>query len=333
MQLKSSRGVQAEDVWAAADALVAEGLRPTIERVRQKIGRGSPNTVSPMLETWFSTLASRLGVDKSSDENETLPKALLQAMKQWWEMALLSGKEEAEQQVAEIRENLTASTEALNIREIELSQHKKVLAERHAALEDALRAAVNNAEELTSRIHQMQTLTDSREMEIRDIRHRLTVVENERDLARRRADEEVTRCAKERLRYEERSEAAQHKLLQDIDRARQAAKKMHADTQMLETRFQTDCNRLQQNIRAQETDLSKTQELATAQTIELKALREALAVSNIRSDELRNLLEKHQNGSESTIARLTEALSVRAGGQVAGRKRLVRKATRPIRTR
>ena len=42
------RGIQEDDVWGAADALLAEGLRPTIERVRQKIGRGSPNTVSPL---------------------------------------------------------------------------------------------------------------------------------------------------------------------------------------------------------------------------------------------------------------------------------------------
>ena len=47
MQSKSTRGVQQEDVWVAADALIEEGLRPTIERVRQKMGRGSPNTVSP----------------------------------------------------------------------------------------------------------------------------------------------------------------------------------------------------------------------------------------------------------------------------------------------
>ena len=36
----TSRGVQEADVWAAADALIAQGLRPTIERVRQHIGRG-----------------------------------------------------------------------------------------------------------------------------------------------------------------------------------------------------------------------------------------------------------------------------------------------------
>ena len=31
-------GVQLEDVCAAADALVAEGLKPTIERVRRHLG-------------------------------------------------------------------------------------------------------------------------------------------------------------------------------------------------------------------------------------------------------------------------------------------------------
>ena len=37
MQSKSTRGVQQHEVHAAADALVAERLRPTIERVRQKL--------------------------------------------------------------------------------------------------------------------------------------------------------------------------------------------------------------------------------------------------------------------------------------------------------
>ena len=43
-----------------AERLLAEGKRPTIERVRLKMGRGSPNTVSPMLERWFVTLGERL---------------------------------------------------------------------------------------------------------------------------------------------------------------------------------------------------------------------------------------------------------------------------------
>jgi len=53
MQTKSSRasrGVQVDEVWAAADAVLAQGDRPTIERARTHLGRGSPNTVAPMLD-------------------------------------------------------------------------------------------------------------------------------------------------------------------------------------------------------------------------------------------------------------------------------------------
>jgi hypothetical protein len=50
MQTGSSRRVQQHEVNAAADALLAERARPTVERVRMKLGRGSPNTVGPMLE-------------------------------------------------------------------------------------------------------------------------------------------------------------------------------------------------------------------------------------------------------------------------------------------
>ena len=41
---KARRGTQEHEVWAASDALMQEGLRPTIERVRQRLGKGSPNT-------------------------------------------------------------------------------------------------------------------------------------------------------------------------------------------------------------------------------------------------------------------------------------------------
>lgn len=53
MQTKSTRvtrGVQIDEVWAAADAVLAQGSRPTIERIRVHLGRGSPNTVAPMLD-------------------------------------------------------------------------------------------------------------------------------------------------------------------------------------------------------------------------------------------------------------------------------------------
>lgn len=58
--VRGARGVQEDEVWGAADAVLASGERPTIERVRQFLGRGSPNTVGPMLEAWYGSLAQRL---------------------------------------------------------------------------------------------------------------------------------------------------------------------------------------------------------------------------------------------------------------------------------
>ncbi|ABM37299.1 DNA-binding protein [Polaromonas naphthalenivorans] len=332
MQLKSksTKGVQQEDVWTAADSLIADGLRPTIERVRQKIGRGSPNTVSPMLETWFSTLAARLGVNALQDEAAGVPKALQQAMANLWEMALSNGREEAELQIAQARADLAQAKDALQVRESELVQQERVRAAKHQALEEMLRAAENKAEEALERLSQAQALTSRREVEIEGLRGRINVIESERDSERRRIDEDTVRYAKERQRHEERAQATQHKLLEEIDRARQEAKKIHGDAQISEKRFEAQHSLLQQKLRLHETDLAKAQELRSAQSADLHALREALAVSNSHSDELRNLLEKQQSGSENTIARLTEALSTHKGKQQAGRKPLMRKIKKPL---
>ena len=54
--VRGPRGVQMEEVWAAADTVLNLGERPTIERVRQHLGRGSPNTVGPMLDGWYRGL-------------------------------------------------------------------------------------------------------------------------------------------------------------------------------------------------------------------------------------------------------------------------------------
>jgi len=47
------RAVSQSDVSHAADSLLRAGERPTIDKVRAKIGKGSPNTVNPMLDAWW----------------------------------------------------------------------------------------------------------------------------------------------------------------------------------------------------------------------------------------------------------------------------------------
>jgi hypothetical protein len=48
------------DVFRAADELLVEGHRPTIDRVRMRLGRGSPNTINDHLDAWWTKLGARL---------------------------------------------------------------------------------------------------------------------------------------------------------------------------------------------------------------------------------------------------------------------------------
>ena len=138
MPVKSGRGVQQDDVWGAADALVAEGLRPTIERVRQKMGRGSPNTVAPLLEAWFATLGSRLVNAKAQEEAGGLPEAVQQASTRLWEVAVSQARQEIEMAASVTRQALREERTIFELRVTEQAQHEAVSAERQAAAERAL---------------------------------------------------------------------------------------------------------------------------------------------------------------------------------------------------
>jgi len=95
------RGITEKDVFTACDALVLAGERPTIERVRQKIGRGSPNTVSPMLDAWFKGLGRRLQDPGAFAAPSDVPDPVMQAALHFWEVAQANARVDVEQQVAE----------------------------------------------------------------------------------------------------------------------------------------------------------------------------------------------------------------------------------------
>src|ERR1700676_3718271 len=49
------------DVQRAADALLRQGRKPSVAAIRQHLGGGSPNTITPLLAKYWEKLGSRLG--------------------------------------------------------------------------------------------------------------------------------------------------------------------------------------------------------------------------------------------------------------------------------
>lgn len=227
MQSKSTRGVQQEDVWAAADALVAAGERPTIERVRLKIGRGSPNTVSPMLESWFATLAPRLGVAASGGAQPAengAPQALRQALDAVWSNAVTAARDRAEAALAPERDKLAQLDKELDSQRQMLLERESVLAQRGATFEHAL-------ELLRAQLRDQAVQLEKAGRELERARSSLATLVQERDADRRQFDDQLRALAEERRRTEERTSANERRFLEEVDRARQEAKQA---TQTLE---------------------------------------------------------------------------------------------------
>ncbi len=218
MQSKSTRGIQQEEVWAAADALIASGERPTIERVRLKIGRGSPNTVSPMLEAWFATLGPRLGVAiAGAQAEEGAPKELLQALDKVWAAAVAAARDEADRALEPERDRLAQQGLKLDIARQELLQREAALTERGIALEHALELAKSQLRDQTAQLEKVGR-------DVEQARSSLANLVQERDADRKQFDEQLRALAEERQRIEQRASANEKRLLEEVDRARQEAK-------------------------------------------------------------------------------------------------------------
>src|SRR5271169_2755283 len=68
------RGVTHIEVQRAADALLRQGIKPSVAAIRDQIGGGSPNTLTPMLARYWESLGKRLQAGPESLER--VPEAL-----------------------------------------------------------------------------------------------------------------------------------------------------------------------------------------------------------------------------------------------------------------
>lgn len=103
-------GVPENDVFAAADAVLARGERPTVERVRLELGRGSPARVGGLLDQWWEQLAGRL---RGESRLPGLPGEVAQAFIAIWQQAITLAQSVAEQSLANQRQVLAEEREAV----------------------------------------------------------------------------------------------------------------------------------------------------------------------------------------------------------------------------
>jgi hypothetical protein len=237
--VRGPRGVQIEDVWGAADVVLNRGERPTIERIRQQLGRGSPNTVGPMLDSWYATLARRLKPEAASGTNtgaamlglpvdredaSDLPAPVLRAAKTLWGRAQQLA-EEAARTAFEVHQASLADAQSRLAAEKDVFEgEKQRFAERASALEAALFAKdqqiLQSGRQLEELKHMLHVKTEEAELLRSDLSKQRIAMDAMRQFTQAKDEEH----RKERERLEQRATAQEHRLLTEIDRARQAAR-------------------------------------------------------------------------------------------------------------
>lgn len=144
----SARGVTQKDVSHASDQLLRAGERPTVEKVRTTIGSGSPNTVGPLLDTWWRSLAARL--DAGPVAFHRLPESVLHIVEALWLQTLDESRARAAVELDGDRRSIAQDKERTEVR-------SHVLSLREAEMESRLRERDKTIADLETRLQLLAT--------------------------------------------------------------------------------------------------------------------------------------------------------------------------------
>jgi len=312
------KGITQEQVNTAVDALIAAGERPTVERVRNHLGTGSPNTVSRMLEECRRSLAQRF---QEAIQLPKLPTEVGEAASTMWRQALAHAEAIARERLA---------------------QEQGALAAAHTALADERihwQTEIASAQALTQSSAQARTIAETRLADVQRLVEQqtgqLAELVQQRDGWQQRAEQlaEAFDTHKSVVTADREAQAAHVRAVEDrahaeIDRAREETKTLQTTLRQKERETSAVASRLE----TAEASARAAERLATEHGVRAKTLEQQLA----RMDGLPKALMAAQQSLQAALRRemtLQSKLDHLVTGtktQPAARKRKSRKDPRAI---
>ena len=211
------------DVFRAADELLVAGHRPTIDRVRMRLGRGSPNTINDHLDAWWAKLGSRLR-DVPGHEFPQLPERVGQALQHLWNEALDGARAALQETLLAREQALTQREQVLDERTRQLLEREQAMVARTGALEEGLAFAREQLSAANQRAQALERSLQARDAEGTRLRSRIESLEADGADWRGKLDVATAAHQAERGQLQERYAAAESHWLLEVDRARQHAR-------------------------------------------------------------------------------------------------------------
>src|SRR5579862_9798589 len=168
------------EVERAATALLKSGQRPTIDKVREALGGGAPQTITTALARYWQDLGTRIEGDPASLSR--LPAEIADLAEQTWRRALSLAADAAMQRTGADREQGEFFK-----RENELKAHALSLKEKE--LDALLRSRERTIQELETHLRTAMGFVQQREETIKALEARATALGTEVEEYRRRLED------------------------------------------------------------------------------------------------------------------------------------------------
>jgi chromosome segregation ATPase len=251
---RRAKRISQADVFTAADVLLVEGHRPTIDRVRMKLGRGSPNTINDHLDAWWAKLGSRLR-DLPGQEFPQLPERVAQSLQQLWIAALEGAHETLQSTLLECEQAIAQREQVLESQTRQLTEREQALTTRAEALEESLTLAREQLILTNQRAEALELTVQEWDRECQRLRSRVEVLDANCADARAKLDAATAAHQTERAQLQERHASAERHWLLEVDRARQqgkeASREHEQQTQELRRRLEvltSERNEFRENL-------------------------------------------------------------------------------------
>jgi Plasmid replication region DNA-binding N-term len=219
--LRRAPRIREEDVRQTADALLLEGGRPTVERVRARLGRGSPNTIALYLDRWWTHLGARLR-DLPGQELPGVPEPVSKSLMSLWSEAIDQARallhESLAQQSAELEQqrlSLAAAARELDRERLEFGRERAAVEQTVALAQKQLTEANERHRGDVARVQALQN-EYSRMLEQCELARKDALASAHRLEAAHQTHQGEIRALTERM------EATERHWLKQVDEARQA---------------------------------------------------------------------------------------------------------------
>jgi len=308
-------GVNLVDVTRAADQLLADGERPTVEGIRKLLGTGSPGNVNALLKEYYQTLPGRLN----------LPAPIATAAAELYEKVRSTAMEEVTEQRVDLERQAALERE-------QLAQERRSFETEKTSLRSHAAGLTNDVDRLQEQVRQATTKVASLEKELAVQAERAATAEAQARAADEERERASTRHGAELQRLRDQSEGnerhfltrieehkTQHqRLLAERDRESATAAKRTAE---LESSL-SEALKVQASLRADQAasqrELSKYRESAQAAEAAVERLhaefakteaahRTAFEKAQIELESGRKAVEQHRRERDDAVREAARA--------------------------